>query len=56
MGWFILAQLSSTLIQLTQIGRKPDQEKDLELMILRTQLDRPNASCTSRSGRPGPRG
>jgi putative transposase len=39
MGWFILAQLLSPLIQLVQIGRMSDQEKDLELMILRYQLD-----------------
>jgi putative transposase len=39
MGWFILAQLFSTLIQLVQLGWKSDQQKDLELMILRYQLD-----------------
>jgi putative transposase len=39
MGWFILAQLFSTLVQLIHLSRMSDQEKDLELMILRTQLD-----------------
>ena len=39
MGWFILAQIFSTLIQLIGIGRKSDQEKDLEIIILRYQLD-----------------
>jgi hypothetical protein len=39
MGWFILAQLFSTLVQLIYLSRMSDQEKDLELMILRTQLD-----------------
>ena len=39
MGWFILTQLFSTLIQLIGIGRKSDQEKDLEIIILRYQLD-----------------
>jgi hypothetical protein len=40
MGWFILTQLFSTLIiQLIRIGRMSDQEKDLEIMILRYQLD-----------------
>jgi len=39
MGWFVLTQLFSVLIQLIGIGRKSDQEKDLEIMILRYQLD-----------------
>jgi putative transposase len=39
MGWFILAQLFSTLVQLIHLSRMSDQEKDLELMILRTPLD-----------------
>jgi putative transposase len=39
MGWFILTQLFSILIQLIRIGRMSDQEKDLEIMILRYQLD-----------------
>ena len=39
MAWFILTQLFSTFIQLVRIGRLSDQEKDLEIMILRYQLD-----------------
>ena len=39
MGWFILTQLFSTLIQLIRIGRMSDHEKELEIMILRYQLD-----------------
>ena len=39
MGWFILTQIFSVLIQLIGIGRKSDQEKDLEIIILRYQLD-----------------
>jgi len=39
MGWFILTQLFLILIQLIHIGRMSDQEKDLEIMILRYQLD-----------------
>jgi putative transposase len=39
MGWFILTQLVSILIQLIRIGHMSDQEKDLEILILRYQLD-----------------
>jgi putative transposase len=39
MGWFIVTQLFSILIQLIRIGKMSDQEKDLEIMILRYQLD-----------------
>ena len=39
MGWFVLTQIFSVLIQLIGIGRKSDQEKDLEIIILRYQLD-----------------
>ncbi len=39
MGWFILTQFFSTLIQLIRIGRMSNQEKDLEIMILCYQLD-----------------
>ncbi len=35
MGWFILTQLFSTLIQLIRIGSMSDHEKDLEIIILR---------------------
>jgi hypothetical protein len=39
MGWFILTQLFSILIQWIRIGRMSDQENDLEFLILRYQLD-----------------
>jgi hypothetical protein len=38
MGWFIIAHIFSTLIKLISISRKSDQEKDLEILILRHQL------------------
>ena len=34
MGWFVLTQIFFVLIQLIGIGRKSDQEKDLEIIIL----------------------
>jgi hypothetical protein len=39
MGWFILAQLFYTLISMVRLGRMTDSEKDLEILILRHQLD-----------------
>jgi putative transposase len=39
MGWFILAQLFSTLISMVRFGRMSETEKDLEILILRHQLD-----------------
>ena len=38
MGWFILAQIFSTLMAFIGLGRSSDQEKDLEILILRQQL------------------
>ena len=38
MGWFILTQLISTLIEIVRLGRLSDNEKDLEILILRHQL------------------
>jgi transposase InsO family protein len=38
MGWFVLAYLFSTLISLASIGRLSQQEKDLEILLLRRQL------------------
>ena len=38
MGWFILSYLFSTLISLVSIGRLSQQEKDLEILLLRHQL------------------
>jgi putative transposase len=39
MGWFILTQLFSTLISMVHLGRLSDSEKDLEILILRHQLN-----------------
>ena len=38
MGWFILAQVLTILISIVRIGRMSEQEKDLEILILRQQL------------------
>ena len=38
MGWFILTQLFSTLISMVRLCRMSDNEKDLEILILRRQL------------------
>ncbi len=38
MGWFILTNIFSALLALLQIGRLSDQQKDLEILILRQQL------------------
>jgi putative transposase len=38
MGWFILSYLFSTLISLVSIGRLSQQEKDLDIPLLRHQL------------------
>lgn len=38
MGWFILAQIFTILISVVRIGRLSEQEKDLEILILRQQL------------------
>lgn len=39
MFWFIVAHIISTLLEWIRIGRLSDQEKDLEILILRHQLD-----------------
>jgi hypothetical protein len=39
MGWFILAQFSSTILSLFQASRLSESEKDIEIAILRRQLD-----------------
>ena len=39
MGWFILAQIFSVLIGIVSVGRMEESEKDLEILILRHQLD-----------------
>ena len=38
MGWFVLFYLFSTLISLVSICRLSQQEKDLEILLLRHQL------------------
>ena len=38
MGWYILAQVLTILISIVRIGRMSEQEKDLEILILRQQL------------------
>src|SRR4030042_518113 len=38
MGWYILAQALTILISIVRIGRMSEQEKDLEILILRQQL------------------
>jgi putative transposase len=38
MGWYILAQVLSILVFIMSIGRMEEQEKDLEILILRQQL------------------
>lgn len=38
MGWFILAHIFSTILSLIQVSRLSDQDKDLEVIILRHQL------------------
>jgi hypothetical protein len=38
MGWFLVAQIFSTLISLIQISRMTESDKDLEIMVLRYQL------------------
>ena len=39
MIWFIITHIISTLLEWIRIGRLSDQEKDLEILILRHQLD-----------------
>lgn len=39
MIWFIITLLFSTLLDFISLGRLTDQEKDLEIIILRHQLD-----------------
>jgi putative transposase len=38
-GWFILMQFVSTLTAMVRLGRLSDSEKDLEILVLRHQLD-----------------
>lgn len=38
MGWFIFANIFSTILSLIQVSRLSEQDKDLEVIILRHQL------------------
>jgi putative transposase len=38
MGWWVVMQVLSTLIEWVRIGRLSEQEKDLEILVLRKQL------------------
>ena len=38
MVWFLVMHLFSTLLEWVSLGRKTDQEKDLEILLLRKQL------------------
>jgi hypothetical protein len=38
MIWSVVRQVFSTLLELIQIGRLSEQEKDLEILVLRKQL------------------
>jgi len=38
MGWFILKHIFSTLLAMVNVRRLSDQEKDLEILVLRQQL------------------
>jgi hypothetical protein len=43
MGWFILKHIFSTILVVISIGRLSDQEKALEIIVLRHQLANPAA-------------
>ena len=38
MGWFILKHIFATIFSFINIRRLSDQEKDLEILVLRQQL------------------
>ncbi len=39
MIWFVIMQILSTAIECVWLGRKTDREKDLEILLLRRQLE-----------------
>ncbi len=45
MGWFILAHIFSTMLMFMHIGRLSEQEKDLEILLLRHQLSILERKC-----------
>jgi hypothetical protein len=38
MIWFMLMQIVSTLLEWVRLGQQTDEEKDLEILLLRQQL------------------
>ena len=38
MSWFILKHIFSTILSIVNIGRLTDQDKDMEILVLRQQL------------------
>ena len=38
MIWFMVLQVVATLVELVQLGRSSESEKDLEILLLRRQL------------------
>lgn len=38
MVWFVVMQVFSTLLEWVRVGRRTEQEKDLEILLLRKQL------------------
>jgi len=38
MVWFVVMQVFSTLLEWVRVGRKTEQEKDLEILLLRRHL------------------
>jgi hypothetical protein len=38
MFWFYVWQVVSTLIEIIQLGRRSESDKDLEILVLRHQL------------------
>src|SRR5260370_37935405 len=39
MVWFVIMQILSTVLECLCLGRKTDREKDLEILLLRRQLE-----------------
>jgi hypothetical protein len=38
MIWFVLMQMFTTILQIVMFGRQSEQEKELEILLLRRQL------------------
>ncbi len=39
MAWFVVMQIFATLLEAVWLGRKAEQAKDLEILLLRRQLE-----------------